>query len=190
MLCARPAAALVFVSAVALYANSLGSDFVWDDTYAVVQNPSIRDLGHVPGFFTEPWSAGTTVERGRSKNVGFYRPLTLTSFAVDHAIWGARPFGFHLTNVLLHALLAVLVFSLALRWTGDSWIALGAGLLYAAHATHTEAVDVIAYRTSSPEKISAWRLPPSSWHAKRDAVSRWAWVLIRSRWGFPRSLSI
>lgn len=141
-------AAVVFAAAVALYANALGGQFVWDDTYVVRDNPAIRDLSNVPSFFTRPWGAGTTDARGRAKNVGYFRPLPLVTYAVDHAVWGLDPFGFRLTNVVLHGLLALLVWSLARRLSGRLDVALVAGLLYAAHTTHTEAVAVVAYRTS------------------------------------------
>src|SRR5436189_192212 len=41
------------------------------------------------------------------------RPLVNVSFALDYALWGARPFGFHLTNLLLHILNVLLLFRLA-----------------------------------------------------------------------------
>src|SRR5436189_3395587 len=44
---------------------------------------------------------------------GFVRPLFIWSYVLDSHIWGTRPFGYHLTNVLLHALNAFLVFKLA-----------------------------------------------------------------------------
>src|ERR1700739_3994431 len=44
---------------------------------------------------------------------GFFRPLFISSYVIDGRIWGGRPFGYHLTNLILHALNAFLVFNLA-----------------------------------------------------------------------------
>src|SRR5262252_7756630 len=46
---------------------------------------------------------------------GFFRPLFICSYVIDSSIWGARPLGFHLTNVILHALNSFLLFRLAVR---------------------------------------------------------------------------
>src|SRR4029079_8220980 len=44
-----------------------------------------------------------------------YRPIAEVTFAIDYLIWGFRPFGFHLTNLLLHLLCIVLTWKLAIR---------------------------------------------------------------------------
>lgn len=49
----------------------------------------------------------------------FYRPLISVTLYLDHLIWGWRPFGYHLTNLLMHAGNGVLVFLLAQRITAD-----------------------------------------------------------------------
>src|SRR2546422_10546143 len=46
---------------------------------------------------------------------GFFRPLFILSYLIDTRVWGARPFGFHLTNVVFHSLNAFLTFMRCLR---------------------------------------------------------------------------
>ncbi len=46
---------------------------------------------------------------------GFFRPLLILSYVVDGTLWGSNPFGYHLTNVALHALNSYLVFILSAR---------------------------------------------------------------------------
>jgi len=78
---------------------------------------------------------------------GYFRPLASLSLAVDYALWGSNPFGYHLTNVLLHSACSLLVCLLALGLGASrpvSWIA---GLLFAVHPIHTESVAWIAGRT-------------------------------------------
>ena len=85
---------------------------------------------------------------------GFFRPLFILSYLIDTKIWGARPFGFHLTNVVLHSLNAFLTFMLSLRVVDDlklsartrRMISMGAGALFLFHPSHTEAVSWISGR--------------------------------------------
>jgi len=85
---------------------------------------------------------------------GFFRPLFILSYLIDSTIWGARPFGFHLSNVLFHSLNAFLVFRLSLRLVEDlnlpehtkRNISLAAGALFLLHPSHTEAVAWISGR--------------------------------------------
>jgi hypothetical protein len=85
---------------------------------------------------------------------GFFRPLFILSYLIDSTIWGARPIGFHLTNVFFHSLNAFLTFRLALRFVESlnltagtkRNISLGAGALFLLHPTHTEAVSWISGR--------------------------------------------
>jgi protein O-mannosyl-transferase len=85
---------------------------------------------------------------------GFFRPLFILSYIVDAKIWGARPFGFHLTNVALHSFNAFLVFALSLRLVGAlklsevarQTLSIAAGALFLLHPSHTEAVSWISGR--------------------------------------------
>ena len=116
--------------AVAVHLNTLGAGFVnYDDPKLILNNPYIRslDLDTVRHVWTHPIKEA-------------YLPLRVTSYAVDYAIWGMEPFGFHLANVLLHAMVAVLVFAVARRLSGSLFAAFAAGALFAVHPVHTEAV--------------------------------------------------
>jgi tetratricopeptide (TPR) repeat protein len=120
-----------------VYANTLANGFVYDDGYYVVGNPAVTTF-NLPGLF-----------RAMSSNHVF-RPLTGVTWAVNWAIGGAQPFGYHLVNVLLHMTVSVLVY-LVLRKLlegsphADS-IAFVAALIFAVHPIHTEAVAWIAGR--------------------------------------------
>jgi protein O-mannosyl-transferase len=76
----------------------------------------------------------------------FFRPATLISFKLDYLIWGADPVGFHLTNILLHSLNAVLFYRL-LRLTGFNILSATAGaLLFSLYPSNPEAVTWISGR--------------------------------------------
>jgi hypothetical protein len=79
------------------------------------------------------------------RHFDYYRPLAFLSFALDRSLWANRAIGYHLTSLALHALNALLVFSLARRMMG-AWPALVAAVLFAVHPSHHEAVYWLSAR--------------------------------------------
>ncbi len=78
----------------------------------------------------------------------YYRPLVLLSYAVEHALWGAGPLGYHETNILLHLLNTALVCLIARRLLGrESCAWVWAGLLFGITPTHASSVLWICGRT-------------------------------------------
>lgn len=130
---------LLTIACCAIYANSFSNDFVWDDQALVVNNPLLLDWRNIPQLFTTHLFA--SVERPSS----FYRPLQALTFMVDYHLWGLTPFGFHLTNLLLHLTNAILVYVLVSSLTNSN-VAFIAGLLFAVHPLQTEAITYIAGR--------------------------------------------
>lgn len=130
--------ALVAAVATAVYANSLGGGLLYDDANAIRNNPFVRN-GDVAGILAEPSWWGSS--RGP-----LWRPLTTLTFALDHALWGLAPLGYHVGNVALHAAVSVLVLVVFATVTAAPWTALGAALLFAAHPVHTEAVANVVGR--------------------------------------------
>src|SRR6185295_11608362 len=95
---------LVLAGAVLLaFWPALSGGFVWDD-----RDNLLTDATHYRGVSAANLAWCLTAYHG-----GHYQPLTWLSFMLDHALWGAAPRGFHLTNVLLHALNALLFAMLA-----------------------------------------------------------------------------
>ena len=124
--------------ALALYANSLHGELFFDDVNAIVNNAWVR-TGDVLGILTHAswWSEA----RGHG-----WRPVTTLTFAVDHALHGLAPVGYHVTNVLLHAAMSVLVFAVFTRVTAAPLPSAIAAVLFAAHPVHTEAVASVVGR--------------------------------------------
>lgn len=75
-----------------------------------------------------------------------YIPLTVTSYAIDHALFGMNPGAFHLHNVLLHSLNGVLVFILVWLMFGHLGVASLVSFLFIGHPLHVESVVWIAER--------------------------------------------
>jgi Flp pilus assembly protein TadD len=126
-----------------VYAGALAAPLLFDDVRTVQENPSIRDLAN--------W---------RWVLAGSRRPLTNFSYAIDYALWSLAPFGYHLTNVLLHALDVALLFVFAGCAFRDARARTGrpvdepqvlvaqttAAALFAAHPLLTESVAYVSAR--------------------------------------------
>ncbi|AKJ63637.1 hypothetical protein L21SP4_00356 [Kiritimatiella glycovorans] len=76
----------------------------------------------------------------------FYRPLGVLLFAFDHAVWGLAPFGYHLTNLLLHLLATWLTYRLARRLFNTDRPALLTAAVFAVHPVHGEALYWVSGR--------------------------------------------
>ncbi|MGD8452599.1 MAG: tetratricopeptide repeat protein [Phycisphaerae bacterium] len=130
------------------FLNSLGNDFTYDDMPIVRDNPRTRSLANVREIWLSDWwqpqdAQDAVAHRHRDR---LYRPLSMYSFAVNYAIGGRDPFGYHATNILLHAAACVLVWRLARRLVGDTTIATIAAVVFAVHPVHCEAVTSIVGR--------------------------------------------
>src|SRR5262245_1902656 len=90
-------AAFVAASVFALFLPALRNGFVnWDDNTFVYDNPGIRRFD------------GSLLSAAFQFRGGNWCPVTWMSHALDHALWGLRPAGHHLTSVILHAVNAAL----------------------------------------------------------------------------------
>jgi protein O-mannosyl-transferase len=133
---------LLLLVSLLVYSNSLPGGFVHDDKPLVVENRLLRE----PGGAARIFASGYWTTRDRSVPE-LYRPLTIFSLWLNHLAGGLAPFGYHLTNVLLHALVSWLVFQLALRICAAQPAAWAAGLLFSVHPIHVEAVVEVVGRS-------------------------------------------
>ena len=131
---------LLLLLTLSVYANSLTGEFVWDDDFLILENPSIMSFTHVWTYFV--------LDLYQSYS-NYYRPIQALSNAVDFALWGANPFGFHLTNVLLHMAVIALYFGIVNFITGDRRVASVAAALFAVHPAHVAVVAYIAGRADT-----------------------------------------
>jgi tetratricopeptide (TPR) repeat protein len=143
-------AVVVLIGAVvAVYWNSLEAPFLFDDTGAVLHNPTIRQLGS--WAVLNPPSDGSTTTG---------RPVVNLSFAVNHAISGENVGSYHVFNLAIHALAALTLMGVVKRTLSgvvlrDRYgaaapsLAFLVALLWALHPLQTESVVCIAQRTES-----------------------------------------
>ena len=143
-----PIITLLFIS-FAVYFNALSGDFVYVDKSQIVDNPWIRDIRNIPTILSKSvWSFQPGVIASN-----YYRPLMHIVYMLNYHLFGLKPWGFHLVNVLFHCGVSVLVFLVIRRlltkhrdsaspaYLSPPFIA---AMLFASHPIHTEAVTWIA----------------------------------------------
>ena len=131
----------------ALIALALGSylpamlwgGFVWDDLSFITSEPALEDFAGLKRI----WFAPMEVEEP------FYRPLTYTTFWLEHKLWGFAPNGYHVVNVLLHAANAVLLWRVLLALAAP-----GAWLVAAVFAVHPLHVESVAWAIERKDVLS------------------------------------
>lgn len=138
--------AAIVIATFLAYAGSFGNEFIFDDISQIVENAVIRSPARLPDAFTHHL---TYFSEDSQKEGKFYRPLQTLTLVADHFLWGLTPFGYHLTNTLLHALVGALCFLWAARITHDRLAAFLVALLYVVHPVHTEAVTYVSGRADS-----------------------------------------
>ena len=165
--------------AVAVYVNALQNPFVYDDFRLIVENPSILNL----------WDLKSVIVRDIT------RPLVNISYAVDTMIWGRIPLGYHVTNLVLHAINVMLVFWVALlaaddrrRWTNAAWTGGSppvAGLVTAAvFAVHPMMTEAVGYVTGRSEVLFTFFFLLGFLSGRRwmiDGGRRW-WMACITSW--------
>jgi len=122
----------------AAYFNGLDNPFVYDDHDTVIANASLANLSNVRFILT----------------YSPFRPVVNASYALDRWLWGYRPFGYHLTNVALHAAAVLLLYAWLRRILADAGSGREANLaafagaaLFAVHPLQSEAVAYVSGRS-------------------------------------------
>jgi len=103
----------------AVYFNALSCGFVYDDKDQIVNNHWIRDVRYLNEIFSQSvWGFSTDVEEQGTAN--YYRPFMHLVSMANYYMFGMKPWGFHLVNILFHAGVSVLVFLVVLRLLAES----------------------------------------------------------------------
>ena len=158
------------------YLPSLSSDFVYDDHGQILENTFLRNPLRVRDLVTLQTLDDAAIVNGR-------RPVALLSYMSDLGLWGKTPFGFHLTNLLLHLAVVYGVYRLVRKLGRDAdsdttradrvaWIA---ALCFGVHPVLTEAVHAPAFR---PDVLCTGFILLHLWNARHMARSYGsAWLL-------------
>lgn len=124
--------ALIVIGTIAVYFRTFHSGYIWDDHLFLTDNASLKSLQGLRHIWFDP------------KSQVQYYPVAMTSLWIEYHLWGLAPAGYHVVNVLLHAINAVLVWRVMVRLGIRG--AVFAGLLFAVHPVQVESVAWIAER--------------------------------------------
>ena len=138
--------ALIVLLVFLAYFPALRGQFLWDDDCNVTGNVPLRSSAGLRRIWFE---LGATQQ---------YYPLMHTSFWMEYHLWGLNPLGYHVTNVCLHALSAILLW-LILRWLGVRGAWLGAAIF----ALHPVQVESVAWITERKNTLSGFFYLSSIW---------------------------
>jgi cytochrome c-type biogenesis protein CcmH/NrfG len=132
----RSAALLAGALAVSVYANSLLNGFAYDDARIILDNTGLHSLETLPRAVFSPYWHGNEGDLA----LGLWRPTTTLLLGLEYAVVGEEPMLYHAVNVVGHGLVTLLVV-LVLAHLVPVPLAFVAGLLFAVHPVHVEAVS-------------------------------------------------
>ncbi|MEN6420431.1 MAG: tetratricopeptide repeat protein [Smithella sp.] len=128
---------LLIIVTFAVYWQVNQFDFInFDDNIYVSENTATQSGLTLDGI---RWAFGT-------KYFGLWNPLVWFSLMFDYQLYGLNAGGYHLTNLILHVLSALLLFWLFHRMTGALWPSAFVAAFFALHPLHVESVAWIAER--------------------------------------------
>jgi Flp pilus assembly protein TadD len=134
------ATALAVAAAFVALLPAWQAGFVHDDGPQILANPWVRDLAHLPKLWT------TSVWSGVGGDSSWYRPAMMTSFALDHAVFGFSAPAFHAVSLALFFALVAGVVRAVLAFGGGPAAAAAAGVLVAVHPANVESAVWISAR--------------------------------------------
>jgi tetratricopeptide (TPR) repeat protein len=136
--------ALVFV-------NALDGQFVYDDRFQILKNPTLTSLANIPRMFTQ--GVWQFLNEGDKSAVGpYYRPLFNIALIFNRQLFGLEVFGWHLFSIAVHAVVVFLVYRLARQWRLSFEVAAASALLFGLHPVHSESVAWVA---ALPDPLAA-----------------------------------
>ncbi len=152
----------------AWHGRALTGYFYGDDWFQITP----RSLGTILSTFAGDWNMG---DRGQG---GFYRPLVRVSFGIDGWIWGERPFGYHLTGLLLLAVNTLLVWALGRRILYSDGLAAAAAMGFVVLPIQSEVAWWVSTRADLLATaavlgaLTLWLRPPLNRNSSRSRASR------------------
>ena len=125
---------ILICAAITVYIPAMKGGFVWDDDAHIVNNANLKSLKGLWQMWGNP----------RSIQARQVYPLTFTTFWIEYRIWGDHPLGYHITNVVLHCLSALLLWRILLKLRiPGAWVA---ACVFALHPVGVESVAWISER--------------------------------------------
>lgn len=132
----------VVLAACLVFANGIGGEFIYDDMRQIVRNPLIQDIGNTwTAITSDVWAFKGD---GSIAASNYWRPAFTLWHILNFQFFGMSPAGWHVGNIVLHALACFLAFALLRRWEFSAPAAFLITLIFAVHPVHVESVTWIA----------------------------------------------
>lgn len=131
-----------------VYSNNYRHEYQLDDAYTIVTNTNVRSLTLAPRYFVDPATYTSIREQAD------YRPILQLTYALNYRLSGYAMWSWHLTQILLHALVTLGLYALCrriLQLIGDPTpdrIAFAAALIFAVHPAASGVVNYLNARSS------------------------------------------
>lgn len=138
----NPQPLFLFVFAFILYANTISNDYSFDDEYVAINHKlTSKGISGIYDIFTSPYVENNFTAHG-------YRPITLTTFALEHQFFDGNPHVSHFINTILYGICIAVLFIVLrkLFYEYSIWFSLVVVMVFAAHPLHTEVVASIKNR--------------------------------------------
>jgi tetratricopeptide (TPR) repeat protein len=163
-------AAVLAAGTLGVYARVSNNEFVnWDDGVYVTENAQVQS-----GLRLESvaWAWRSTV-------TGNWHPLTWMSLELDWQLFAGKPWGFHLTNLLLHTANVLLLFHVLVRMTQARWQSALVAALFAIHPLHVESVAWAAERKDVLSTLlGLLTILAYLRYVERSTVGRYVWIVV------------
>lgn len=127
--------AIMVFATLAIYSPAFKAGFIWDDDDYVTRNETLRSLNGLGRIW---FDLGATPQ---------YYPLVHTSFWMEYHLWGLHPSGYHIVNIIIHILNALLIWLILKKL--DLRAAWFAAMIFALHPVHVESVAWITERKNT-----------------------------------------
>src|SRR5262249_39011733 len=133
---------LIIIAASLAYANSLGGQFLIDDTEHIVANRDIRSWSEIGlAFKTHVWAFQENRKVLRAPvPLPYYRPIFTVMLTVGYHLFGLWPQGWHLMSLLLHIACSIGVYLVLFQFSSNKAASVISGLLFAVYPIHAESV--------------------------------------------------
>jgi tetratricopeptide (TPR) repeat protein len=130
---------VLFLITIVAYVPAMNGGFIWDDDAYVTENETLRSLEGLHRIWFEVGA------------VPQYYPMVHTTFWVEYHLWGLDPLGYHLVNIILHWLNAIVFWMVLTRLSVP-----GAWLVAAVFALHPVHVESVAWITERKNVLSGF----------------------------------
>ena len=150
-----------------VFANALSGDFVYDDNRQIVRNPLIQDTSlYGKALVSDVWAFKSS---GIGAASNYWRPTFVAWMIFNFLLFGLKPFGWHLLNILLHACVCIVAYLLLRRWNVSRGVAFAVAVIFAVHPVHTESV---AWISGAPDLLFTLALLGAIWFADQFVKTR------------------